>query len=503
MISSDAQTRDMGLFWGCFVALVATAFGFILRSLLLPVWGEEFNLSNTQLGEIAGVGLWPFAISIVLFSLFIDKWGYRNAMIFAWVCQAASAVITIFADGYWMLWIGTFVLALGNGAVEAFINPVIATMFSREKTKWLNILHAGWPGGLVAGGVLALLMGADTSWQLKIGLILIPVVIYGIMLWRREFPVHERVAAGVTYREMIEEVGMGGTLIIGGLIAFQLGTVFGWPTWLNVALTAAMVSAVGWYTRSFGRPLYIFLLLVMILVATTELGTDSWITDLMTPEMERLGMQAGWVLVYTSFIMMVLRFYAGSVVHRLNPLGLLSLASAIAAVGLLLLSKSVGAMILVAATVYGIGKAFFWPTMLGLAAEQFPKGGALTLNVMGGTGMIGVGIVGAVILGFVQDKAIEKELIQYDRQHQTALHEKCLTEEKKSILGNYRALDLACLEQATEAEKEAITKVQNDAKKTALRTVAIFPLIMLACFLGLWLWFRSRGGYKPVVLARE
>ncbi len=141
--------------------------------------------------------------------------------------------------------------------------------------------------------------------------------------------------------------------------------------------------------------------------------------------------------------------------------------------------------------------------MLGLAAEQFPRGGALTLNVMGGTGMIGVGIVGAVILGFVQDKAIEKELIQYDRQHQTALHEKCLTEEKKSILGNYRALDLACLEQATEAEKEAITKVQNDAKKTALRTVAIFPLIMLACFLGLWLWFRSRGGYKPVVLARE
>lgn len=498
--SSSIPVRDMGLFWGCFVALVATAFGFILRALLLPVWGAEFNLSNTQLGEIAGVGLWPFALSIVLFSLFIDRWGYRNVMIFAWVCQVASAIITIFADGYWMLWVGTFVLALGNGAVEAFINPVIATMFSKEKTKWLNILHAGWPGGLVVGGVLALLMGTDTSWQLKIALILIPVVWYGLMLWRRVFPVSERVAAGVSYRQMVEEVGMGGTLIIGGLMAFQLGAVFGWPTWLNVALTVAMVAAVGMYTRSWGRPLYIFLLLIMILVATTELGTDSWITDLMTPEMERLGMQAGWVLVYTSFIMMVLRFYAGRVVHRLNPLGLLSLASAIAAVGLFLLSKSAGVMILVAATVYGLGKAFFWPTMLGLAAEQFPRGGALTLNVMGGAGMIGVGIVGAVILGFVQDKAIEKELIRYDQQHQTALHEKCLTEEKRSILGNYRALDESCLVQATAEEKAAIARVKADAKKTALRTVALFPSIMLVCFVGLLWWFRRRGGYRPIQL---
>ncbi len=493
--------KDMGLFWGCFVALVATAFGFILRALLLPVWGQAFQLSNTQMGEIAGVGLWPFAISIVVFSLFIDKWGYRNAMIFAWVCQVASAFITIFADGYWMLWLGTFVLALGNGAVEAFINPVIATMFSKEKTKWLNILHAGWPGGLVIGGVLALLMGPQTSWQLKIGLILIPVFVYGAMLWRKTFPVHERVAAGVTYREMIQEVGMGGTLIIGGLIAFQLGTVFGWPIWWNIALTLLLVVVVGWYTRSFGRPLYVFLLLIMILVATTELGTDSWITDLMTPEMEQLGMQAGWVLVYTSFIMMVLRFYAGSIVHRLNPLGLLSLASAVAAVGLFMLSKSAGIAILVAATVYGMGKAFFWPTMLGLAAEQFPKGGALTLNVMGGTGMIGVGIVGAVILGFVQDKAIEQELIQYDQQYHTTLHEKCLTDVRRSILGNYRALNPQCLEQATPKERAAIQQVQNDAKKAALRTVAIIPVLMLICFLGLLYYFRRRkGGYEAVAL---
>src|SRR5215218_10844923 len=106
--------RDMKLFYACFVALVTTAFGFILRALILPQWGVEFNLTQTQLGEISGVGLWPFAISIVLFSLIIDKIGYKTAMIFAFICHLSAAIITIFATGYWMLYVGTFIVAIGN-----------------------------------------------------------------------------------------------------------------------------------------------------------------------------------------------------------------------------------------------------------------------------------------------------------------------------------------------------------------------------------------------------
>src|SRR5215210_3823426 len=152
---SAATAPDMKLFYACFVALVTTSFGFILRAITLPEWGVEFNLTQTQLGEIAGVGLWPFAISIVLFSLIIDKIGYKTAMIFAIVCHISSALITIFANGYWMLYAGTFIVALGNGTVEAVSNPVVATMFPKEKVKWLSILHAGWAGGLVLGGVMA------------------------------------------------------------------------------------------------------------------------------------------------------------------------------------------------------------------------------------------------------------------------------------------------------------------------------------------------------------
>jgi MFS family permease len=368
------DANDRRLFWACFIALITTAFGFIVRAMIIGDWAEEFNLSESEKGEILGVGLWPFAVSIVIFSLFIDRVGYGNAMIFAFICHVASAIITIMAKGYWGLYIGNLVVALGNGTVEAVINPVVATMFVREKTKWLNILHAGWPGGLVLGGLITIAMGAGGvlsdstgmtfTWQHKVGIILLPTVIYGLLMLTCRFPVSERVAAGVPYKEMLKEFGALGALIVGMLMVFEVTNVFDkmglifqdWSEnaefWTKIGISFAIAAAFGAYVQSLGRPMFVFLLLVMIPLATTELGTDTWITDLMTPEMKEFGIDAGWVLVYTSFIMMVLRFFAGPIVHALSPLGLLMGSAAVAAVGLVALSQSTGAMILVEEYLY-------------------------------------------------------------------------------------------------------------------------------------------------------
>ena len=220
-MSNQESEPDMKLFWGCFIALIATAFGFIVRAQIIGEWGAEFNLSKTQQGEIFGVGLWPFAISIVIFSLIIDKIGYKIAMIFGFVCHVVSFYMTYTATGYDSLYWATFIVALGNGTVEAYINPVAATMFNKDKTKWLNILHAGWPGGLVLGGILAIGLGS-ADWQTKVGLILIPTIIYFVMLIKCEFPENERVAAGVTYKDMLKEIGALGALIISALIVWEL-----------------------------------------------------------------------------------------------------------------------------------------------------------------------------------------------------------------------------------------------------------------------------------------
>src|SRR5690606_9459820 len=122
----------------------------------------------------------------------------------------------------------------------------------------------------------------------------------------------------------------------------------GWTIWFNVALILLITILFGLYTKSFGQPLFVILLIIMIPLAVTELGTDSWITDLMTPAMNQIGLQAGWILVYTSAIMFVLRFFAGSILNKITPLGLLAICSVVAGVGLFLLSQSVGVMILVA-----------------------------------------------------------------------------------------------------------------------------------------------------------
>lgn len=500
---ADEASRKK-LFWGCFTVLVASAFGFVFRSFLMAGWGTQFGLSKTQQGEIFGVSFWPFGISIVFFSLIIDKVGYKKSMIFSFVCHILSVIFTICANGYWMLYFGTLLFALGNGAAEAVVNPVVATMYAKEKTKWLNILHAGWPTGMVLAGLIGITMiHFQVRWEIIIGIILLPVVIYGWLIINRKFPVNERVKAGITYIEMLKEVGIIGLLIIISLCVFQLGSLFGWSYVVSTFITLLIVGIFGYFVRSPGRPVLILLLLMMIPLATTELGTDSWITSLMTPEMQKIGLQGGWVLVYTSVIMAVLRFYSGPIVHRFSPLGLLAVSALIAAIGLYSLSYSAGVAIIIAATIYALGKTFFWGTMLGVVSEQYPKGGVLALNFTGAVGQVGVGVLGAVILGSVQDKQLDQNLAAYDRQHNASYHSTYITKEKTGLFGSYKALDPDKYESAPVETRQLIDNVQDAAKKDALRTVSFFPVFMLVCYLGLIFYFKSRGGYKPVVLEHE
>lgn len=509
------SANDRRLFWGCFIAMIATAFGFIIRGTLIDTWGEQFGLNAVEKGQINGIGVWPFAVSIILFSLVIDKIGYGRAMIFAFFAHLAYAIIVICAPlmlagegasadqvaagkraGFWMLCLGNFIFALGNGTVEAVVNPVVATMFSKEKTKWLNILHAGWPGGLVLAGMLAIGMGS-IDWRFKIGLIILPVLGYGFLMLSCKFPVNERVAAGGSYKEMLAEFGFLGALIVFPLIVREAGGFLGASNTVQIIVSAVLVLGFGAYAQSLGRPMFVFLLLIMFPLATTELGTDGWISSLMEPEMAKLGANAAWVLVYTSAIMLVLRFFAGAIVHKLSPLGLLAVSAVLAIAGLVYLSKAEGMLIFAAATLYGLGKTFFWPTMLGVVAEQFPKGGALTLNATGGVGMLAAGVLGFPFIGLLQEKTTTSEL----KKELPAIYESVKADqEKDSVFGSYESIDPAKVAKLPEDERLQVTNVENAAKKGALATMAIFPCIMLACYILLIVYFRARGGYSAQVL---
>lgn len=509
-------------FWGCFVALVTTSTAFITRAFLVnnpALWPAEFGLDKVQAQTLFGAGIWPFAISIILFSLLIDKIGYRVAMFFSFVCYALYGVLALKAHSVvhpagaaltgeallvaralalkYLTW-GSILLGLGNGTVEAFINPVVATLFSKEKSKWLNILHAGWPGGLVLGGVITILLGAKVAedWRVLVYLLAIPVVVYMIMLAKAKFPVNERVAAGTSYREMLAEFGVLGAAIAGFLILKQFGMEFGWSSVVVVAALAVLLLGYGVYTRSLGRPMLILMCLVMMPLATTELGTDGAITGIMSEPLEAAGHNPLWVLIYTSAIMFVLRFFAGPIIHRLSPLGLLATCSCLAMAGLLALSTAQGMVaIFAAATLYGVGKTFFWPTSLGVVAEQFPKGGALTLNAVSGIGMLTVGVLGGPLIGAMQEDSARNAL----EQKVPGVYE-TISKSDTYFLGKYTAVDEEKVKAMPEDQRGVIQHVSKSAKQGALRKMVVFPLIMLVCYLGMIAWFRSRGGYKPVDL---
>lgn len=521
--------HDKLLFWGCFIALITTAFAFISRMFLIGVWGEQFNLDAQQQGALLGAGVWPFAISIILFSLFIDKIGYKFAMVFSFLAYLVWSVVGVAAffvakDGdeasintaYQMLYWGSILLGLANGTVEAYINPVVATMFSREKTKWLNILHAGWPGGLVVAGLVTIGLG-DVEWWIKIGIIAVPAIIFFIMLVPLTFPPNERVAAGVSYRAMLAEFGFAGAVLIGFLLVLQLIEALPMVPPI-VFIIGGIVAALGFgvYTMSLGNPFVFIMSVIMMPLAVTEIGTDGWITGIMEGVFENL--HPGWILIYTSAIMMTLRFIAGPIVHALSPVGLLVASSILAIVGLMTLSFTAGAMIFAAATLYAVGKTFFWPTMLGIVAEQSPKGGALTLNSLAGIGMLAVGVLGFPFIGVLQaNHAIE------DVKGNTAIVEALpgLVEDDKLVatvdkeayygvlpyqdIDNERIAELAKPlgeEKAAEITAE-IAVVKRKSAQGALFDMAVFPGFMLLCYIIMFFYFKSKGGYAAQHLTTE
>jgi len=533
-MTTQNEKSHQRLFWGCFIALIATAFAFITRMFLIGDWADQFGLDAAQVGRLAGIGIWPFAVSIILFSLVIDKIGYKVSMIIAFVGHIVWAILGVSAyligkagnndTAFLLIYWGSLICALANGTVEAFINPVVATVFSKQKTKWLNILHAGWPGGLVLAGIIVIFMG-NMPWGFKVGIIALPAIIYLVMLLKVDFPVQERVASGVTYRQMLAEFGILGALVVGFLTTLQLidfATVGG-SVEISMAaklffilIGVSMVVGFGLYTKSVGRPLMFFLVLIMMPLATTEIGTDGWITSIMEKVTEG-KFHPGWILVYTSLIMMVLRFFAGPIVHALSPLGLLMTSCVLAIVGLTLLSGAQAMfMIFGAATLYGIGKTFFWPTMLGIVAEQTPRGGALTLNAIAGIGMLAVGTLGFPFIGALQEgkridavtsSAVAQSVpgLVVDGKLQ-ATQANDIYEIIKYPVIDGDALDglLASLPEEEKLEiSNQLTELKNGATQGALGSMAMFPVMMLLAYVILFLYFRSRGGYQAVDISGD
>ncbi len=499
--STRHEGPDMKLFWACFVGLVATSFVFGVRASTIGNLQDSFNLSETQKGNINGAGMWPFALSIIFFSLIIDKIGYKTVALIAMVCHVVSLILMLCATGYESFYWGTFLVAVANGTVESFINPVIATVFSKQKAKWLNILHAGWPAGMALGALLCAVfpdttLFFDAPWKFRFAMCFIPVGIYTLLILPRTFPVNERVAAGVSYRDMLREVGAVGSFMIGALVFAAVMQLLGKPMQLSQTLLAGAAVAVlaGLYTGSMGNWLFIMVLIIIGPLATTELGTDGWMQELLKLSGPDVKHFETWVFVYTSVIMTVLRFYAGPIVERFSPIGMLVIGSAIAICGLLFLSTAAGFVILAAATVYVLGKTFLWSTTLGMTSEQFPKGGALTLNSVSAMGVLFLGVLGNPMIGYKQDVDMDKRLAN----GHTALLQQIKGTPKEALLGLAPSLDQEKIKALPEASRKELEAVQAESKKHVFVDIATLPVFMLLCYLGLFFYFKRKGGYKAV-----
>ncbi|MCI0704955.1 MAG: MFS transporter [Planctomycetia bacterium] len=432
--SSSPSLNDRILFWASFFTLIAAGIGFSVRGFILKDWGAQFGFTQSELGTITGGGLIGFGIAIIFFSFCADRFGYGKLMLVAFLLHASSAVVTFAATpvynaygkegAYWCLYIGMWLFALGNGTCEAVINPLTATLFPNNKTHWLNILHAGWPLGLLLGAAILLgfrTVGESLRWEIKLGVFLIPVLLYGLLMFNRPFPHSEAKTAGITLPEMMRTVGMLGVALAVGLFGLLLNNELPpllkkagieAPNWIGWAVAGVIWIGYGVVTKfAPGSIIIAFLYLMHALVGYVELGVDQWMGNI-TGRVLNNEQQAEITFLWTSGLMFVLRFFAGPIVHKINPVGLLFSTALLGVAGLWMLGQDFTNTFwpwMVGVTVYALGKTFYWPTLLGVISERFPKGGALALGLSGGIGMMSAGLLGAPGIGWKQDYfAVEK-----------------------------------------------------------------------------------------------
>src|SRR3954468_4838052 len=502
-VAYDAPSGDgvnqRSIFFASFMTLVAAGMGFSIFGGILGDLGGQFGFTKSDLGAITGGGLAGFGFTIIFFSFFADRVGYKPLLIGAFLIHVLSVIIRVSATpvleasgknaAYQMLYWSAFVFSLGNGLCEAAINPLTATLFPRNKTHYLNILHAGWPLGLVIGGLVNFFFAGKVRWEFLLALYAPPTLYYRAVVMMNRFPISEAKAAGLTVGQMVSHVF---------------------------------------------APLLLFLFLIHAMIGYVELGTDGWVQNILNPI---IGSKAFLLFVYTSLLMFVLRFFAGPIVHKINPLGLLFISAIFGAVGLYWLGTitTVG-VAFAAATVFALGKTFYWPTMLGVIGERFPKAGAIAMGLSGGIGMLSAGFLRGPGIGYTQDR----QAVQHLQGASQDAYARVKSDETNRFLffppiqgldgskvkvvsdkGAAMAEELAVNakvgktdpnliklnEWYQNVEKQYVDKDQTPVEaatvyggKRALQITAMVPVTMAVCYLLLVLYFTAKGGYKAVLL---
>ncbi len=353
------------LFIASCMALLVTAMTFAIRARLESVFGPGgVGLTLEQIGYAFGPAFWGFTTAMIIGGPLVDTLGIKKITWIAFITHAIGITWTILATDLTSLFLATTFVGIGNGMVEAALNPMIASMYSEKKTKMLNRFHIWFPGGIVIGSIVGWLVMdvLGLSWQIMVGILYIPLVIYALMFFGQAFPVTERVKMGVSGGKMVS---------------------------------------------SLGKPLFLFMVVCMFLTASTELGTTQRIESLLKESVAAPLL----VLAFINGIMATGRAFAGQVVHRLQPSGMLLFSAIFAFIGLWLLTITSGPMTFVAAAVFAVGVTFFWPTMLSFVAEYLPETGALGLSIIGGAGMLSVSIV-LPIMGRLMDDASAGEALR-------------------------------------------------------------------------------------------
>lgn len=375
------------------ISLIVTAMTFAIRAGILGQLSDEFALSDTQLGFVNAMAFLGFPLAMVLLGYLYNKLGPRLIMILAFAGHLLGLILTITAGGFVGLLVSTFFIGFANGSVEAACNPMIADMYEDNKTTMLNKFHVWFPGGIVIGAVISFFMTKmGLGWQSQIGIMIIPTIIYGWLVFTTVFP--KKIETDPV--KIFELLGLIVVMALLALLAMadlvpvglQENFAFFQSSVGKISILVLVFALLAWLLikRENGMRDIVLLFIMMglmTLTTTSELGTQQWVERILGST----GVHSMVILAMVTGLMAVGRFFAGPVIHALNPVGVLLMSAIVTSLGLYLMSIASGGFIYLAAIIFAVGVCYFWPTMVGFVSEYIPNSGALGMSLLGAAGM--------------------------------------------------------------------------------------------------------------------
>lgn len=168
----------------CYLGYITQAIVNNLAPILFIIFQDQFSISFEKIGRLILINFGTQIIVDLLCVKFVDKIGYRKAVVLAHIFSAVGLISLgilpkLLPNPYLGLIFAVVIYAIGGGIIEVLISPIVDSLPGDAKASAMSLLHSfycwGQMGVVLITTMLIKIFGTDMWYMLPVLWSLIPI----------------------------------------------------------------------------------------------------------------------------------------------------------------------------------------------------------------------------------------------------------------------------------------------------------------------------------------